>query len=325
MTLLEPLIQKTPLRPARLFFRGQDLDDVWAECRVNLAFSKTSSEETKQLLESALQYLRDPSVPAAERRTTLQAQAERDLARELREIGQHGASEPLFEHSHELFEQLCSEFPCVVKYRYELAVAEAALGGRQVQNAIVRLQELVDSYPTVADYRNRLAMNISNDAIGKPAIVAVKGYKQALEHLLVAIQINPENRLYRRNASITYGNLAERFAELQDHNQAASQLSNAIEQRRLVIELGSRRYDDQHALACYWKEFGVSLLFAGRIDEAERAYREGIELFRQFLDRFERRSGDLSQLGDCLNTLAILLPPSIRDVVSHESLWKGDR
>jgi tetratricopeptide (TPR) repeat protein len=128
--VLERLEQITPPRFAIPFFPYESPQELLAECRVNLASSLRPSEEGKANLELAIEFLDDQTGTAVEEiewRTNLLAQAERDLGAVLNQLGQPDDARRHLRRSIAVFEDLLAEWPAVVEYQLNLAIAKSTL------------------------------------------------------------------------------------------------------------------------------------------------------------------------------------------------------
>ncbi len=172
------------------------------------------------------------------------------------------------------------------------------------------MEKLVTIYPEYADYHHRLAGSLNNltdlsDAISSTDAISM--IERALHHELIAIHLNPENRLYQRFASIQYANLAGQREKQNEYTQAADAQGLAIKHRQFVIEHGGSRYDDKHQLGHYLLGLGSNLAEADRDDEAENAYRSTTEQFRELVGQFGRKPHDMCMLAEALNQWSILM------------------
>jgi tetratricopeptide (TPR) repeat protein len=151
-----------------------------------------------------------------------------------------------------LYERLAKDFPCIPDYRLSLAAANNNLAGHYWKT-----QQLGQ-----AKLNNHQAL-------------------AALESLVADYSSVPE---YRQALARTQSNLSRMLADLTDEWDEPLKLRlECIATRRKLAEQFPQVPDYRHELALELNFFGALLLKMDRLTEAEKAYRESIDLWQELI------------------------------------------
>ena len=221
------------------FFPFMDFRGALAECRLNLVAAAVSVENLT-LLNSALNDLKDLSgqESAGASGQAMLARASWQYGEELERLGRHAEAERPLSECVGQFQQLATNYPKIASYRFGFATAAHAFGSvlqssskafeamAQFNRAIELLTQLESDFPKVAEIQHYLAGCLNNVGNGLSVDESVEQYEEALKHELIAIEVNPEHRQYRRWIVTQRNNVVSRYEELQDREKMIVRIPN---------------------------------------------------------------------------------------------------
>lgn len=265
--------------------------------------------------------LEDPIARKAEFRKQV-ASTYNLLATVLKELGEPGAAEIVFNKAKSLLGQLHAEFPNRPDIRADLAGCCNNLGNLLAdtdrmpqaqlcyQEALILYQQLSAEYPENEQYVYESAIGWNNLGILRHNLSQLKEARSAFQESLAIFQrlaaAYPNHPKYRRDLAMCYNNLANVLIESGLLPDADLALAEAVANYKQLAAEFPTRQEFRQGLAMSYSNRGALLQLLRRPQEAQSHLHHALLIYRQLVSENPNLPTIRSELANTLNNLAVL-------------------